>query len=302
MKFPRLPLPLRSFFRFDLPLRERAASRFLPWAIGGLLYVAVVALAVAALADEALRSQGVAIRMVTVTLPPGDDVGRGADAMADALDILRGAPGVISAVPVPAPEVAALLEPWLGGAEGEPDLPLPGLIDLTLDSRAEVDLAKLEERLRGAVAGATIGEEVFARDRAEPFAAFLRACGIAAGTMALLVGVVLVGLITRASLHANAEALELLRCLGASDGYLARQFERHALLSGLQGGLLGLVLALATVLAMVHGSDRMQLDETVELDLSATNWLLLAGVPLIAALLATAVARITALWGLIRTP
>ena len=29
--------------RLDLPLRQSAASRFLPWTIGGLLYLAVVA-------------------------------------------------------------------------------------------------------------------------------------------------------------------------------------------------------------------------------------------------------------------
>ena len=48
--------------RFDLPLRQSAASRCLPWALGGLLYLAVVALGVAAIADEALRSNGMPIR------------------------------------------------------------------------------------------------------------------------------------------------------------------------------------------------------------------------------------------------
>jgi hypothetical protein len=86
--------------RFDLPLRERAASRFLRWTIAGLLYLAIVALAVAAIADEALRSGGMRIKMVTVSLPPVEDARHGEREMAEAIGILREARGVISAVPV----------------------------------------------------------------------------------------------------------------------------------------------------------------------------------------------------------
>ena len=63
--------------RFDLPLQQSAASRFLPWTIGGLLYLAVVALAVAGVADEALRLYGVRTKLVTVSLPSIEDAGRG---------------------------------------------------------------------------------------------------------------------------------------------------------------------------------------------------------------------------------
>ena len=133
--------------RFDLPLRQSAASRFLPWTIGGLLYLAVVALAVAAIADEALRGYGMHSKMVTVTLPAFDDAGVGKQEIAQAMSILRKAPGVISAIPVPVAEVAALVEPWMGDLEAEMDLPLPRLIDVTLDPRIQVDLAALEQQL-----------------------------------------------------------------------------------------------------------------------------------------------------------
>jgi len=292
----------RGLLRFDLPLRERGAGRFLPWAIGGLLYCAIVSLGVAVIADQTLRSQGVGIRMVTVTLPALEDAGPDAQKMAAAIDVLRKAPGVVSAVPVASSEVAALVAPWLDNAKTGLDLSLPRLIDVTLQPGVEVDLAALEQRLRRAVAGATIGEEVVARDRAERVTVFVRGGGAAIGMLALIVNLALVGLIARANLAANAQNLELLRALGASDGYLARQFERHALLGGLQGGLFGLVLALATVLALISGSERMQLAAAADLTLPATSWLLLAGVPLVASLLATVVARITAHWGLARMP
>jgi cell division transport system permease protein len=288
--------------RIDLPLRQSAASRFLPWTVGGLLYLAVVALAIAAIADEALRSDGMRIKMVTVTLPAFDDAGVGKQEIAEAMNILRKAPGVTSAVPVPVAEVAALVEPWMGDLETERDMPLPKLIDVTLDPRIQVDLMALEQQLAQVVEGATVGAEVAARDRAERFAVFLRVWGVGGGVTALLAMLALVALITRVSLRMTADSVELLRCMGATDRYLARQFESHALLSGVQGGLVGLVFALPTVLGILYSSDHMQLAEAIEPQLPPVDWLLLACVPVIAALPIMAVARLTALWGLLRTP
>jgi cell division transport system permease protein len=288
--------------RFDLPLRHSAASRFLPWTIGGLLYLAVVALAVAAIADEALRLYGLRSDLVTVTLPSVEDGRRGEQKVAQVVDILRQTRGVVAAVPVPPEELEALIEPWLGERNQDVDLPLPRLIDVTVTPDAGPDLSALEKRLAEAVEGATISVAAVSRDRAERLAAFLRAWGSTTGVGALLATLALAGLITRVSLRMNTDSVELLRCMGAPDRYLARQFERHALLSSVQGGLIGCALALLTVVAILYSSRRMQLAEGIELQLPPLDWVLLGAVPVVAALLITAVARMTALWGLIRTP
>jgi cell division transport system permease protein len=291
-----------SLRRFDLPLRQSAASHFLPWTIGGLLYLAVVALAVAAIADEALRLYGLRAQLVTVSLPSAQDADRGERDVAHAVDILRRTPGVSSAVPVPPEEVQALVDPWLDGFQSGADLPLPRLIDVVVDPRARPDLAALEQRLAEVVEGAAVGVEALSRDRAERLAAFVRAWGAGAGIVALLGTLALVWLITWVSLRTNADSVELLRSMGAPDRYLARQFEGHALLSSAQGGLVGCALALLTVAGLLYSSRRMQLAEAIELQLSPLDWVLLGCVPVVAALLITTVARAAALWGLARTP
>ena len=121
--------------RLDLPLGHGAAGRFLPWTIGALLYLAVVALAVTGVANEALRLYGMRTKLVTVTLPAVEDAGPGERQMAAAIEVLRAVPGVIAAVPVPQDELEALVEPWLGTDRSELDLPLPRLIDVTFDPR-----------------------------------------------------------------------------------------------------------------------------------------------------------------------
>jgi cell division transport system permease protein len=288
--------------RFDLPLQQSAASRFLPWTIGGLLYLAVVALAVAGVADEALRLYGMRTKLVTVSLPSIEDARRGEREMAAAIEMLNGTQGVISAVPVPPEELEALVQPWLGTAKASVDLPLPRLIDVTVDPQAKPDLPALQARLGAVIQGATIGVEALSRDRAERLAAFFRAWSSGLGVAALLGTLALVGLITVASLRMNSDHVELLRLLGAPDRYLARQFERHALLSSLQGGLIGFALALLTIIGLLYSSRRMDLAEAIELGLRPLDWILLACMPAIVALLAMGVARIAAHWGLARTP
>jgi cell division transport system permease protein len=291
-----------SLRRFDLPLRQSAASRFLPWTIGGLLYLAVVALAVAAIADEALRLYGLRAELVTVSLPSAPDDRRGEQDVAQAVEILRETPGVTSVALVPPEELEALVEPWLDDFKRGTDLPLPTLIDVIVDPRSPPDLAALQERLAEVVEGATVGVEALSRDRAERLAAFFRAWGSGAGIVALLGTLALVGLITWVSLRMNTDSVELLRSMGAPDRYVARQFERHALVSSAQGGLIGCVVALLTVMGLLYSSRRMQVADAVELQISPLDWVLLACVPVVAALLVTAVARVTALWGLARTP
>jgi hypothetical protein len=61
--------------RFDLPLDQTALTRFLPWTVAALVYLAVLALAVAAVADGALRLYSLRARLVTVTLPAVPDAG-----------------------------------------------------------------------------------------------------------------------------------------------------------------------------------------------------------------------------------
>jgi cell division transport system permease protein len=107
-------------------------------------------------------------------------------------------------------------------------------------------------------------------------------------------------LLTRLTLRMQSQIVELLRSMGAPDTYVARQFERHALLSSLQGGVTGFALGALTVVALIYSSRAMELAGSVQLGLRPLDWLLLACVPVISALLVTALIRMTALWGLAR--
>jgi cell division transport system permease protein len=54
---------------------------------------------------------------------------------------------------------------------------------------------------------------------------------------------------TQAGLQAHREIVEVVHMIGARDVFIASEFQRHFLWLGLRGGLIGLVLAAATLLS-----------------------------------------------------
>jgi cell division transport system permease protein len=282
----------------DLPLDQTAVSRFLPWIMAGLLYLAVIALAAAAIADGALQLFDQRDKMVTVSLPTAGISEDGDRDVANILRVLEEAREVVSATVVGDDELQDLIEPWLGERRDGEDLPLPRLIDVTLDPIGQPDLRALEQRLREVVPDATIGIQEVSEDRAQRQAAFFRIVGIAIGILLLLCSLAIVTVITSLSLAMHNDTVKLLRYMGAQDGYLARQFERFALQSGLRGGIIGFFLAMLTVLAVLYSMQNLEITNTVRLGLRPVDWVFLACVPVVAALLCTLTARLTALWNL----
>lgn len=286
----------------DLPLNQTAVSRFLPWIMAGLLYLSIIALATASIADGALALFDQRDQMVTVSLPTAGLSETGDRDVQRILTVLNDAKEVASATVVPDDELQDLIEPWLGERAKNDDLPLPRLIDVTLDPLAPADLDGLERQLRGIVPDATIGVQIVGRDQAERQATFFRIVGITLGTVLLIGALAVVALITSLSLAMHNDTVALLRYMGAQDGYLARQFERYALQSGLRGGMIGFFAAMLTVLALLYSIQMLELTNSIRLGLRPADWIFLACVPVIAALLCTATARLTALWGLGRMP
>ncbi|MGI9451411.1 MAG: cell division protein FtsX [Geminicoccaceae bacterium] len=283
-------------------MNQTAVSRFLPWIMAGLLYLSVIALAAAAIADGALSLFNERDKMVTLSLPTAGLSETGDRDVQRILKVLDEAKEVVDATVVPDDELQNLIEPWLDERRRNDDLPLPRLIDVTLDPIAEVDLDKLESQLRTIVPDATIGVQIVGRDQAERQATFFRIVGITIGAVLLIGALAIVALITSLSLAMHNDTVALLRYMGAQDGYLARQFERYALQSGLRGGLIGFFAAMLTVLALLYSIQHLELTNSIRLGLRPVDWIFLACVPVVTALLCTATARFTALWGLGRMP
>lgn len=292
--------------RLDIPLNRDSSVRFLPWIIALMVYLAGLALAGTLVLQGALQRWDRSLAgTLTVQLPPAES-GK-PDAMPAALELLRRTPGVTSAEPLSREATARLVEPWLGTALTPDELALPRLIDLRIDPAASPDLAALRARLAAAAPGAVLDDHRIWLDR---LAGLVLSIEVTALTIVLLIAgaaVLTVVFTTRAGLAVHHAVVEVLHLIGARDGYIAGQFQRQALDLGLRGGIVGLALTLLTLIAIGRaGAATALFGEHVRLlpalELAPWHWLMLALLPLAAALIAMLTARITVLRALQRMP
>ncbi|HMR29990.1 MAG TPA: hypothetical protein PKA13_03625 [Geminicoccaceae bacterium] len=283
--------------RRDLPLARTPASRFMTWITGALIYLAILAFALAAVADGRISSVSREPRMLTVSLPPAQEGEAGADETSRILALLRSLPGVASAQPVSAEEMVELVEPWLGGLQDLGRLPLPRIIDVIYNQGVEPSATEVSAALATVARDAAVDVVPTRSLEVTRTARVLRMAGVVLGVLLLVAGIAVVAVVTRLSLDQHDETVELLRMMGAADSYVARQFEQHALASGLRGAVAGFLLAALTLVGTAWGLGHLDMPTQ---ELRAIDWVLLACVPVVGVLLATLTARVSANTGLAR--
>ena len=161
---------------FDVE-RGRGMKRgaLIPFEAGGGLLMGLIIAAMAFLACFALAGSLGASKLANAwtkglsgaaTVRIGAEDGVPEQQIGIVLDILKSTDGVIDAVPLTTDEVAALLEPWFGGAPELADLPAPAIIAVTIDPLNEPDSSIVQAQLDGAAAGAVYDDHGQWRGRA----------------------------------------------------------------------------------------------------------------------------------------
>lgn len=286
--------------RSDLPISADSTGRYLPLLVAVMVFLAVLALA-AALAvggvlDEWRRDVAGTVTVQIVPATGADPVAARTETdrrVEQALAVLHEQPFIVVARPLGEAQLVGLLEPWLGSSELVRDLPLPRLIDVQIADGARPDLAALGQTLRDSVPGATLDDhQVWLSgiiDLAEGFS---------------VLGVLVVGLVaaalaatvihaTRLGLEVHRDQIEVLHLIGAHDRYIAQQFAARMVGWTLEGGLVGLVLAMPTLMAVAWLAEDLEQGFLPPFSLGFLGWMSLALVPASAALLALVTARVT---------
>lgn len=183
-------------------------------------------------------------REVTIQVRAGDKATTDAQVQA-AADIARKTPGIADAHILTGEETARLLEPWLGSGLDLNDLPVPRVVVLRLDGAGTADLARLKRTLTDKIPTASLDDH---RGWSRRLVAVTDAVMLIGVVMLVLVGlatVLSVVFATRAAVATNRAVVEVLHFVGARDGFIAAQFQRHFLKIGTQGGLIGGLAATA---------------------------------------------------------
>ncbi|MGH6675693.1 MAG: cell division protein FtsX, partial [Xanthobacteraceae bacterium] len=170
-------------------------------------------------------------REVTIQVRPVP----GRDLEADvrkAVEITRAARGIASVRAYTKEESARLVQPWLGSGLNLDDLPIPRLIVVKLWSDAPPDLSALRQTLAAQVPSASLDDHRRWIDRMRNMAGAAAIGGLVILALVLAVTVLSVTFATRGAMAANRPIIEVLHYIGATDGFVARQFQRHFLILG----------------------------------------------------------------------
>jgi cell division transport system permease protein len=250
----RLPGGTRP--RFETPLVPRNS-------ISGSALIAVVAImtflaslttgAVMLVNQAASEWQSDVAREVTIQVLPAP--GRDIEAtVAKAAGVVRGFAGIGDVRVYTKEESAKLLEPWLGVGLTLDDLPVPRLIVVKLAGNATPDLAQLRRLLADQAPGATLDDHRGWVDRMRAMAGTAVAVGIGVLMLMFAATILSVTFATRGAMATNKTVIEVLHFVGAKNGFIAGNFQRHFLMLGLQGGAIGgggaiLLFALASLIS-----------------------------------------------------
>jgi cell division transport system permease protein len=156
-----------------------------------------------------------------------------------AIDIARGTAGIADVRAYTKEESAQLIEPWLGSGLALGELPIPRMIVVKLASSATPDFAALRNALAAKVPSASLDDHRGWVDRMRTMAETAVIVGIAILALVLVVTVLSVTFATRGAMATNRPIVEVLHYVGATDGFVAGQFQRHFLILGFKGGAIG---------------------------------------------------------------
>ncbi|MCB1520344.1 MAG: ABC transporter permease [Hyphomicrobiaceae bacterium] len=162
----------------------------------------------------------------------------------DVAKLLRQQPGFASINVLSVEQSSALLEPWLGSSDAWKALPIPRLIALEIDRSAAPDLDKIRERLNASFKGVSLDDH---RQWQRQIRTVTRSFALGGLAILMLVGAATTAIIisaTKSSMASNREIVEVLHFVGATDRFIAREFEKHFLRLGIRAGLVGAATAM----------------------------------------------------------
>jgi cell division transport system permease protein len=249
---PLLAVDPESSFKTNAPLipRDSVAGRALVVVIAIMTFLACLTAGAALLvahASQAWRSD--VLREATIQVKPGagDDIER---LVAKAVAVASRSPEVESARAYSKAESENLLEPWLGAGLDLSQLPVPRIIVLRLrGQRPDDDLASFRSALASAVPQAVLDDH---RIWATRLGAMADAVVVLAAALFMLMIVAMstaIGFATRGAVAANREIVEVLHLVGASNGFIAKEFQGHFRRLGLRGAMIGGLAAIASFAA-----------------------------------------------------
>ena len=147
-------------------------------------------------------------------------------------------PGVSSARALTIEESEKLPEPWLGAGLDLSAIEIPRLVVVQLGDPAEADIEKLQRDL-AAVKGASLDTHAAWRQQLNVMAGTIVVSGLLVLSLIVVATVLAIIFATRGTMASNREIVDVLHFIGASNSFIAGEFQGRFLAIGFRGGIVG---------------------------------------------------------------
>ncbi len=252
---PQAPRPARRKTAPIVP-PQNIAGRALVFVIAIMTFLSCLTLgAVTLVRDTASTWESQIAREATIQIRPVDGLDMEA-ALQKAAEIAGQFTGVRGVKIVDRQATARLLEPWLGSGLDMDELPVPRLVIVTIDEDNPPDFVAMRQHLLPAVPSATLDDHRTWVDRLVAMAHTTVTLGMAVLVLMLSATVLTVVFATRGAMSGNGHIIEVLHFVGAEARFIAAQFRKHFLLSGMKGAAAGGVAAMIVFVVFSWWSSR----------------------------------------------
>jgi cell division transport system permease protein len=236
-------LPARSRTAAIVPERS-VAGRTLLLLIAIMTFLSAVTLgAVVLVQKSAIAWSSDVGREVTIQVRPVE--GEVMDSnLRTAVALAEQTPGVASARALTVDESQKLLEPWLGTGLDLSAIDIPRLVVVQLSDPLEFDVQKLQQDLT-AVKGASLDTHAAWRQQLNTMAGTIVVSGLLVLALIVVATVLAIIFATRGTMASNREIVDVLHFIGASNSFIAGEFQGRFLSIGFRGGIVGGIAAVA---------------------------------------------------------
>lgn len=236
--------------------QQNIASTALILVIAIMTFLSCLTLgAVTLVRDTASVWQTQIAREATIQIKPVDGLDM-EGALEAARRVASSVQGVRSAAIVDRAATVRLLEPWLGAGVDIDELPVPRLVIVTIDPVSPPDFVAMRTALAQEVPQAALDDHRTWVDRLVAMASTTVTIGVCVLALMLAATVLAIVFATRGAMAGNGHIIEVLHFVGAESRFIAGEFRRHFLLTGMKGAAAGGFAAVVFFVAFSWWSSR----------------------------------------------
>ena len=276
----------------DIPFAQDSSRFFVGWISMLMVFIATLICAFALITYSSVQAWYDNISgSLTVQIPSYDKEGKSRkdvlqNDIETALTILRSTDGITGANVLDDSQMDLLMAPWMGDQVATSELPLPKIIDVSVDTHHLPDLAQIKADLAEQVPLAVLdSHRVALADLVDLAYNVIKLVG---GVLLLLLVSMAFSImfVTQSGLKVHQQVIALIHLMGAGDFYITRQFANRSFVISLTGSLIGFALALPVMMGFAYCLNNLTGSFILIPALSGMQWSVLIAIPFLAAVLA----------------